>query len=180
MIYIWIIFPFAVFGQGLGDYSSKTPHNNEIRDSGNGANLYVNQNVVLESIQKWYFYKKTIIGEGYKSKFYFVFFEESKKIHVFENKNQWVSFLKQENLEPIFWTRWYSDDWTLSFFKLIVIWHMFLWWLLVPFELLICFLLIRDLFKKEFFYSRIWVILLISIITIFITNELLCVFPDSM
>ena len=116
-----------------GEFASwwqKTPNNNEICNE-KWTNKYligikckdykINKSYeyghIISDLAKWYFYKNQIIGE-YKSEeniAYFIFDELTCKKQTFDLKSEFQNKLKELNLNPMIWTRWYKSNWGMIF-----------------------------------------------------------------
>ncbi len=68
---------------------------------------------VISHLERWYFYKNHIIGEfsnaGQKN--YFIFNETNCQKKLFKKQAEYEVKLKDLNLVPRIWTRWYSENW---------------------------------------------------------------------
>jgi hypothetical protein len=65
----------------------------------------------LIHIQQFYFYRDCIVGYGgnsYPSDYYFIFNEQTEKLHYFTDKNMWQQTIDKESLRPFIHTRWFD------------------------------------------------------------------------
>lgn len=96
--------------QGLGDWQNKTPEGNKMYDAGGGVNLILlKSNTEFTNVKTWYFYKHCIIGTT--DSIFFVIDERSADLRKYTSENEWRNYLKDATLEPVLWTRWFSDNW---------------------------------------------------------------------
>lgn len=65
------------------------------------------------NLQKWYFYKGSIVGEFKEAgqTRYFVYLENKRTGQQFTDKAEWETFIAENKLKPKHWTRWHSSDW---------------------------------------------------------------------
>lgn len=78
----------------------------------------------LEKLDKWYFYKNNIVGKG--TGYFFIFDESSEEIQYFKDEKLWKKVIDEQNIEPIFFTRWISlrdspDDFLFGIVILVII-----------------------------------------------------------
>lgn len=68
---------------------------------------------VVTNLTKWYFYKNHIIGKYKKGdqKEFFIFSELSCEGKFFKDEVEFGNKLKELNLKPKVWTRWYDSNW---------------------------------------------------------------------
>ena len=106
----------------------------------------------LHQLVEWYFYKNHIIGKKKKSAEssssieYFIVNERRNSILIFESKDRWDEDLKENNLKPFLWTRWFDDNWdhieTLKLYAflwfpftiILIIFNLSIWWKITRFE----------------------------------------------
>lgn len=72
---------------------------------------------IITNLTKWYFYKNQIIGEFINENEigFFIFDELSCEKQLFKDKNKFENQLKELNLKPKIWTRWYHSYWGMIF-----------------------------------------------------------------
>lgn len=154
---------------GLGDWSCVTPNGNRINNFSEQT-LYLSNNTQLDGLDEWYFYKDQIIGKLHgadpKRKVYFVVNELSFEINTFSTKQEWISYLDKQNLQPKIWTRWFQRDWTF-FDDQIILWLVFTSYISLP--LMICFLIfLFKAIRKEKLNLRQPYTMIVTITTTFI------------
>jgi hypothetical protein len=116
---------------GFSAWQAYTPCGTLIDNDGSGhttisASTLMLENHSVKCAQRWYFYKNYIIGEytinpektDSTSKInqtgFFVLDECNGRVCLFGDETSFASFLKAENLKPLYWTRWYDNDWYFS------------------------------------------------------------------
>lgn len=112
--YLLTLFTFfmtaSTFSMGLGDWQNPTPGHNTMEDPGNGITLRISKtNIEIFPIEEWYFYKDYIIGKTNKN--FFIVNENNGNVLQFESDKEWTNFINHNDLKPLIWTRWYSDNW---------------------------------------------------------------------
>lgn len=108
------------FCGGFSTWSTKTPSNNSLWFEHYGYpkwTIYCEKfnsgnNLHIDNIEEFYFYNGAIIGK-LRDKNFFVFYENDCSSLFFYNKQALENYLEDNDLEPTFWTRWYSKDWQL-------------------------------------------------------------------
>jgi hypothetical protein len=204
-LFLWFPAPlFAQLGAG-GGWSEKTACGTSIdqydymhtrRIHLDTKNLSENkfENVVIEGVATWYFYKNHIIGtlandSTLKTNGYFVIDEKKPLITRFETETEWKNFIKKQNLEP-FYTRWYADNWRLDTLPLFILGILFspLWLILLG---IILFSLskavddeglsFRNINYEEKYTFRVLCASALPLLILFITlfSWITGVFPDS-
>jgi hypothetical protein len=155
---------------GMGDWQCITPGKNTIDNySGKGITLFLSNGQSfkkLEKLEQWYFYKGFIVGT--RSGTYFVANETTLKVDSFSNPKQWLEFRYQQQIDPKFWTRWYTTKWTyhedIGFYLLI--------WFPVSMPLFILFVW---LFYRAVRYEKLnikkpaTIIILLALLYVFVT-----------
>ena len=69
---------------------------------------------LVDSVDRWYFYRGYVVGATNKASRYFVFNERSAEVTRFPTRASWRAYLQQHSLVPAIYTRWYSDDWDFN------------------------------------------------------------------
>lgn len=112
---------------GISDWHYETSNGSTISDPGSGIYLW-NHNTELSSLRKWYFYKNHIIGEYEhltNNKYvtgYFILNELNGNLKTYDDTNLFENDLKNQQLTPQFWTRWYSDHYEVIQLIYILLW----------------------------------------------------------
>ncbi|WP_346882832.1 hypothetical protein [uncultured Algibacter sp.] len=151
----------SLVGIGLSDWSDYTPHGNEINNFMGTDILYLKDGTSLEDLSSWYFYKKHIIGtlknynpekKEYDKDRYFVANEKTFEIEVFDSEVKWNTFIKDKNLNPKLWTRWYKTQW--SFLDGILLLFIFGFFITIPLAVLFLRSLYIAITKEKFNTSK--------------------------
>lgn len=108
-----------IFAKGYMDWSEYTS-NQTYFDDGRSITLANGDKYNVDASLRWYFYKNHIIGEGKimskdKSMMaeYFVIDEINSELIGFEDKATYETYLKENKLTPLIWTRWHKTDWNV-------------------------------------------------------------------
>ena len=116
LLFILILTVEGALALGIGEWSSTTPKGNIIRHDHWTDIITFNfepSGIKLDSLTNWYFFKSHIVGQyGYRR--FFIIDETHQTLKSFDNKLEWLQFIKSDNLNPSIWKRWYSWDWTYS------------------------------------------------------------------
>ncbi|WP_375562051.1 hypothetical protein ACE193_05755 [Bernardetia sp. OM2101] len=176
---------------GLADETYYTPYGNEI-DNWTGNTLRADGKEQLTGLDTWYFYKGFIIGKcscspSFNDRIraeidlgnYFVFNETTYESHFFETELEWDIFLEQNNLKPIFWTRWHDggDMGNILFF----IAFLLIFYFFVSIPLLIWFFVsfYKSIKKEGFKFSNPYFISMICLSSVIFLMWILEQFPSS-
>jgi len=159
VIALFVFSSSASLGMGMSDWQAKTPCGNEINNYP-GPTLHLENGKQLNKLGEWYFYKKHIVGklgetgwigdEGWNGDTlgYFVVSELTSRIWIFNNREEWITFLNKKNLDPFLITRWYHRDWT--FFDDQIYWVLFYgFFLSIPFLFFYLFLLYKAIREEK-------------------------------
>lgn len=173
-----------------GDWSEwfhKTPGNNTLSNENlndRHRNVFTcsqNNQVSLQFLEKWYFYKGNIIGtfEDSQPKKFFIVNENSCAIDSFSNNSEFDQVLRERKLKPIIWERWFNDNWGFFFEGegdggLMDWFYMRGTWLILPCVLFLALGLILNKIKNK--YGR---LISIGIVIITAVRILLDVFSMS-
>ena len=118
LLILWL-YPFQSSAIGWGDWENKTANGTRFVSPGGTVIILPNHETYKYAVT-WYFYKDHIIGIGNtygqeRRREFFVIDENENKetIHTFETEERWQAFIDVNNLEPLVWTRWFTDDWDL-------------------------------------------------------------------
>jgi hypothetical protein len=171
-----VICSLKVYGYGLADWQHYTPGGNIMGDNGSGTalTLYGKQQEIFR-IRKWYFYKNHIVGLSDKG--FFIVNEEIKEIYIFNTELEWRNSISQNNLTPLLWTRWYSDNWVdLDW---IIIWLFFGFIIAVPLIGLFLWILYKAITVENFEMSKPNTAISFSVIFLFFMIIILDSFPQS-
>ncbi len=110
----FILLFFFVFSnssaQGYADWQNTTPGGNIMYDAGSGTVVAISKtHQSITGIRSWYFYKQHIlIVNGTE---YIGVNEINGEVKYFASEQEWKAYLESNQLEPVFWTRWHSDNW---------------------------------------------------------------------
>ncbi|GAA0565363.1 hypothetical protein GCM10009415_55090 [Chitinophaga japonensis] len=92
----------------------QTPCKNVLRYNGNGGPVHFlfqypapGAKEIRPSFERFYFYKGYVIGESAGNTFYVVD-EKGGRIQKFSDGAAFESYLKENTLTPLLWTRWYD------------------------------------------------------------------------
>lgn len=89
----------------------------------------------LKNLQRWYFYRGFVVGEG--KNYWFIFNEKTEIVQVFHSKEKWEIEINKKNLKPHF-TRWLTLADGLNFLTSLpevfenVIWIFFILLIIIP------------------------------------------------
>ena len=98
----------------------------------------------LKNLEKWYFYKKHIVGYG--KGYYFIFNEVTTNLQHFENKSTWEEAILNQNLKPSF-TRWLEISDSIEALYAIIFLGAFIW---IPLILIIFISVITYFYVTKF------------------------------
>jgi len=102
---------------GIGEWGSSTPGGNYIGHDHltDVTSFYLSMGgQKIDSLDGWYFYKNFVVGTFNHSSRYFIVDESHSRIKTFSKKEEWSEYLRNNQLNPPKWTRWYYDDWDYS------------------------------------------------------------------
>ncbi len=180
---------------GLHTWSQKTPYGNEIWYESAHPKSWnyilckqkVNTNDFADrdnakEIEKWYFYRKKIIGtlnDGANAGF-FVFDELNCQASYFQKEENFIDYLKENNLEPLIWTRWYDSYYGGWLYTNVNgtfqhVWNLIFGIILAPLLLWFLFKLIRSKFDFKLIRNKLFIVLIL----ILITTLFLDIYPES-
>jgi len=131
-----------MYAMGLGDWIYHTDNGSTIEDPGGGIRLWTNKNDELAHLKKWYFYNEHIMGEyrpdinDYSEIAYFILNELNGDLKTYNTKELFSKAIRTQQLEPIFWTRWYHDHFTFVL-GIYLLW-IFYWPIISCIALFVC------------------------------------------
>lgn len=171
LLLLILILPSFIFSMGWSDWSLYSPGNTRL-DNYSDQGVVLNKNErITENVVCWYFYKNSIIGKynpeyitnDYK---YFIFNENNNKLEKFNSYKGWQYSIKKQNLKPLLFTRWYTEDW--KFFSPILLFLLIIWFpISLPITIFYLHILIK-LIKNESSKQTRNIMLFIWLATIFI------------
>ncbi|MDJ1500028.1 hypothetical protein [Xanthocytophaga agilis] len=95
---------------GVADWQHKAPGGTLMYDAGGGTELILpKSHKSIYGIRSWYFYKNHIVIVGGPG--YMVVNETNGDLKQFSSEQEWNTYIEYAGLEPVLWTRWYSDNW---------------------------------------------------------------------
>ncbi|MEM6299898.1 MAG: hypothetical protein AAF740_14515 [Bacteroidota bacterium] len=168
---------------GFGDWQNYTPYYNTIDNfMGNDRRLRLRNGKEITSLEKWYFYKEYIVcvvSQGYKDpKLRFLVINEvSSKIHEFETEKEWNTFLEDNRLVPLVWTRWHSGDW-VAYDDLLFL-TIFLFFISIPLGVLYVLMAIKAFRREDFDPRKPFTLITIAIPMLLFQMYLFDIFPQS-
>ncbi|MBN2892513.1 MAG: hypothetical protein JXL97_11645 [Bacteroidales bacterium] len=125
-ILVFSIFFLSTFniahGMGISDWSYTTKNGSTISDSDPipGVRLCLKKGEAKElyDLQKWYFYKNSIIGVYGERKIheYFIANELTGELTTYTNRKEWKKQIKQKKLKPKIWTNWHKSHYPSEMF----------------------------------------------------------------
>ncbi|MDJ1484107.1 hypothetical protein QNI16_26655 [Cytophagaceae bacterium YF14B1] len=108
IIYLFTTLTVSAFG--LADWQHRAPGGTLMYDTGNGTELGLpKSHQSITPIRSWYFYKNHIVIVGGPG--YMIVNETNGDLKQFSSEQEWNNYIEYTGLEPVLWTRWYSDNW---------------------------------------------------------------------
>ncbi|CAM4238729.1 hypothetical protein [Flavobacterium terrigena] len=175
---IFIVFTFLIFSKsfaivGLADWQFVTSKGNVFNDyQQDGISLSINkEDIKIDNLTRWYFYNDFIIGEHLNESSqleYFFVNEINSKVIFFDTFDESEKFKNENDLKPLFWTRWNDENSIDSIFVFLINFFAFI----IVFIYVIVFLI--RLFKKprNMIYKNEAKFCLIFVIALLIINLL--------
>lgn len=176
LIMVIILYSSSSFGFGTGDWQQTTPEGNIMGDPGSGTSLtLVKTRKELSEIRTWYFYKRYIIGNT--AKYFFIANEMNGDVLLFKNRSDWDSFIHDNALKPVVWTRWYSDNWVDrdNLFALFI----FFFFISIPLLLLFLFAFYKAIKDEHLKITKPYTVFVLLTILVMGGIILLDIFPQS-
>lgn len=169
-------------GGGWGDWQDITPGGNTINNySGSGRTIFIHGGARLSGINEWYFYKTFVIGTYFKSEGeekkieqYFVVNEQNSTIQQFSTKDEWNKYLKDNNLNPKIWARWFSVGWSFTDLDLVGAIILF-----IPFSPFYFMMIYRAISRERFNVQQPYTIVTLVLTGIMLFTWLLYQYPQS-
>ncbi|MDJ1470858.1 hypothetical protein [Xanthocytophaga flava] len=108
---------------GIADWQHKAPGGTLMYDAGSGTVLALPKSrQSITFIRFWYFYKNHIVIVGGPG--YMIVNETNGDLKQFSSEQEWNNYIEYAGLEPVVWTRWYSDNW--RFYETIAVGMIFM------------------------------------------------------
>lgn len=122
-LFILFLYPSFSFAGEWGQWYHKTPGKNLISNlkiSDKYRNIFscrTYDTVSIHYLEKWYFYKKHIVGkyEFDQPNKYFIINEKTCVVADYSSYQDLQHALIEKKLEPLIWTRWHNDNWGYFF-----------------------------------------------------------------
>jgi hypothetical protein len=161
---------------GIGDWQHETPGGNVMGDPGGGTQLTIRKTGEdLLGIERWYFYNDFIVGELGDE--LFIVDERTGEKLSFTDKDKWIKEIQSRGLEPILWTRWYTDNWVDR--DWLLIWLFFGFVISIPLTLFFLFVLYRAIVKERFRVKSFYTIFVLLVVIVIGVTLLLDHYPSS-
>lgn len=176
-----LIAPIQILGMGLGEWRQKTPYGNEMDNFTDWYTLYLGNETTVKNISNWYFYKGHTVGiisEYGQPKKYFVADELKKEVKYFDKEIEWENYIDKEDLSPIIWTRWYSDNWKVLDDK-ILIFYLFYFFVSIPLTILFVVAVVRAYRRENFKINKPYTITVLVTLGLIVLRAVLDAFPLS-
>ena len=160
IILIFLLFTQTTFAMGFGDWSYVTSNGSQLYDPGDA--VYLSKNHIIGE------YRLNINDDEAA---YFILNEMNGKLKTYNNKQLYDIDLRTQEHVPLFWTRWYTNHFTL-------IQAMYILWLfysliLTCFILLIVLLIFMSIVLKNKIIKIIFIVITLFLLippTLFMLN----------
>lgn len=113
LFFIFFIAASNCFAGGLSAWEEKTPYGHSIYHDGTaGGWVCLSMDTTSTCFQHFYFYKGHTIAHS--DSLYFIINEGKETVQEFNNEQQWLQAIKQQNLKPLF-KRAYNSNYSSIF-----------------------------------------------------------------